>query len=98
QARRIFVLSVHTIVRLVSQDEEFLKHIRSIPFTSANLLLSVKFPHVDIDHYIGRRIMAHDNISYYLRDPVTFKATKIYKESLQEARQILEAEKTNRLR
>lgn len=92
ESRRIFVKAVDTIVRVVNQDEEFIK-IRSAPITSANLLLDIEFAHDDSDKYIGMIILANDKLFYMLRDPKTYKSKDIHEETLQEAREILGREK-----
>jgi hypothetical protein len=91
ESRRIFIQTLDTIIRVVNQDEEFVK-LRSAPLTSANLLLSIEFAHDDTDRYIGMIILANDKLFYTLRDPVTFKSRDIHKETIEDARQILQAE------
>jgi hypothetical protein len=89
ESRKIFVQAVDTVLSAVNQDDEFAKHLRKTPFSSENLLLSIIFAHDNTNRYIGMLIMAHDEISYFLRDPVTFDTTKIYTETLEEAKQKL---------
>ena len=92
ESRRILIKTVDTIVKVVNENDGFAKHLRSIPFTSTNLLLSIEFSHDNTDRFVGFIVLSNDKISYSLKDPVTYKFTKIHRETIGEARQILQSE------
>jgi hypothetical protein len=92
QARRIFLRTVDTIIKVVNEDADFTQYMKPPPFTSDQLLLDIEFSHDFTDRYMGMVLMIRNKISYHLMNPETFKSTEIASETLEEAMQIVEAE------
>lgn len=92
EARRVFLKAMDTLIKTVNDDADFVQYMKPPPFTTNQLSFSLNFFHDFTNQYIGRIIMVHNNISYYLINPETCISTEIARETLEEALSIVEAE------